>query len=212
MESVRDRAASAARAVAEERIAGAIRRFQSGRGGERDAAFRVLYETYFRSVERFFARRGLAPDDALDLTQETFLGIYKALEAYEHRGRFAAWLFQAAKTTHLKWIRRHATAKRSAVEISRDAMDQPDRIASKPPSQLGGLLDAERKRALRNAVDALPEQMRDCLTLRLYHQLAYKEIAVVKKISVETVKAHLARARTRLREGLAGFAIGENDV
>jgi RNA polymerase sigma-70 factor, ECF subfamily len=185
----------------------AIRRFQEDR--DRQGSFRFLYETYFRAIERFFARKGLSPEDCLDLTQETFLGIYKGLAGYEHRHQFTAWLYQAAKTTWLKWLRKAATAKRAAVEVSHDAMENPDPLLPVPGRQLDDLLDEERCRALRAAVAELPEQMRDCLTLRLYHQLSYSEIAVVKKISVETVKAHLFRARKKLQEKLADFALGD---
>ena len=185
----------------------AIRRFQEGR--DRPAAFRVLYETYFRAIQRFFARKGLAPEDCLDLTQETFLGIYKGLDGYEDRQHFAAWLYRVATTIYLKRLRTAAAAKRAAVEVSRDGMENPEATLAVPGRQLDGLLDEERWRALRAAVAELPEQMRDCLTLRLDHQLSYSEIAVVKKISVETVKAHLFRARKKLQEKLAGFALGD---
>lgn len=198
--------------AAPERVAATIRAFQEGGGEERDQAFRLLYETYFRAVQGYFARRGLSPDDRLDLTQETFLGIYKALETYEHRQRFEAWLFRVAETTFLKWRRRAATAKRSGIEISRDAMDNPGTIASEPGRQLGQVLAEERRNALRAAVEELPRGMRDCLTLRLYHDLAYRDIAVVQKISIETVKAHLFRARKRLQELLGDFTVGESDV
>ncbi|HVR98978.1 MAG TPA: RNA polymerase sigma factor [Thermoanaerobaculia bacterium] len=185
----------------------AIRRFQEGR--DRHGAFRFLYETYFRAIERFFARKGLSPEDCLDLTQETFLGIYKGLDGYEDRQRFTAWLYRVATTTYLKRRRAAATGKRAVVEVSRDAMEQPEATLAVPGRQLDGLLDEERWRALRAAVAELPEQMRDCLTLRLYHQLSYSEIAAVKKISIETVKAHLFRARKKLQERLAGFALDD---
>jgi RNA polymerase sigma-70 factor (ECF subfamily) len=185
----------------------AIRRFQAG--NDRPAAFRFLYETYFRAIERFFARKGLPPEDCLDLTQETFLGIYKGLDGYENRQRFSAWLYRVATTAFLKRHRSATTAKRAAVEVSRDGMEHPEATLAVPGRQLDGLLDEERWRALRTAVAELPEQMRDCLTLRLYHQLSYSEIAVIKKISIETVKAHLFRARKKLQEKLAGFALGD---
>jgi RNA polymerase sigma-70 factor (ECF subfamily) len=188
-------------------VARAIRRFQDG--SDRQGAFRLLYETYFRAIERFFARKGLSPEDCLDLTQETFLGIYKGLDGYEHRQQFTAWLYRVAMTTYLKRRRTAATAKRAAVEVSRDGMENPETTLAVPGPQLDGLLAEERWRALRSAVAELPEQMRDCLTLRLYHQLAYGEIAAVKKISIETVKAHLFRARKKLQEKLAGFALGD---
>jgi RNA polymerase sigma-70 factor, ECF subfamily len=185
----------------------AVRRFQEGK--DRPGAFRFLYETYFRAIERFFARKGLAPEDCLDLTQETFLGIYKGLDGYEDRQRFAAWLYRAATTVWLKWLRAAATAKRAAVEVSRDGMEHPEATLAVEGRQLDGLLGEERWRALRAAVAELPEQMRDCLALRLYHQLSYSEIAVIKKISIETVKAHLFRARKKLQEKLVDFAPGD---
>jgi len=74
-------------------------------------------------------------------------------------------------------------------------------------AKLDGLLDAERWPALRTAVAGLPEQMRDCLTMRLYHQLSYAEIAAAKKISIETVEAHLVRASQKRRQSLADFAL-----
>jgi RNA polymerase sigma-70 factor (ECF subfamily) len=199
----------------EDGVTRAVRRFQSSRDrAEREAAFRVLYETFFQPIRRFFLRKGVSPDDALDLTQTTFLRVYKSLDGYEQRGYFTAWLYRVATTTFLKRRRREATAKRSAVEVSRDAPEAPRDADAVPGRQLDGLIEEERRRALRGAVLELPEQMRDCLTLRLYHQLSYQEIAVIKKVSVETVKAHLARGRGRLRMALADLDLGaaEDDV
>lgn len=197
--------AGVAAAAAEGRIERAIRDFQAGR--DREGAFRVLYETYFHPLQRFFARKGFAPDECLDLTQETFLGIYRGLKGYEHRQRFAAWLYQVATTVFLKRVRRAAAAKRSAVEVSRDGMESPEPGLAVPGRQLDRLVDRERRRTLREAVAELPEQMRECLTLRLDRQLAYHEIATIKRISIETVKAHLFRARKKLRERLAGLEL-----
>jgi len=190
-----------------EPVQGLIEQLTSG--SSRDEAFRRLFDLYSPRLYHFFTRRGFPHQECLDLTQETFLGIYKGLEGYQDRQRFSAWLYRAATTTWLKRLRTAATAKRAAVEVSHDAMENPEPFLAVPGRQLDGLLDEERWRALRAAVAELPEQMRDCLTLRLYHQLSYNEIAVVKKISVETVKAHLFRARKKLQEKLADFALGE---
>jgi RNA polymerase sigma-70 factor, ECF subfamily len=94
---VTDSSTAAGSPESPDRVERAIRRFQEGI--DREGAFRFLYETYFRAIERFFARKGLSPEDCLDLTQETFLGIYKGLDGYEHRQRFAAWLYRAASST-----------------------------------------------------------------------------------------------------------------
>lgn len=187
-----------------------VRLFQEGRG--RELAFRRIFETYCQAIEHFFARKGLTPEDCRDLTQETFLGIYRALDGYEEKERFVGWLYRVALTTFLKWRRSAVAVKRSGVEVSRDAMEDPEATLATPGRQLDELLAEERRRALQEAVAALPEQMRDCLTLRLYHQLAYREIAVIKKLSIETVKAHLFRARKKLEEELADFAFGDLEI
>ena len=187
----------------------AVCRFQNG--DDREAAFRLLYETFFQPLRRFFVRQGASPEDALDLTQQTMLRVYQGLEGYEHRQRFTAWLFQVARNSFLKWRRGQAAAKRSAVEISTDEIENPEAAMAIAGKQLDGMVDDERRRALAAAVAELPAQMRDCLTLRLCHQLSYREIATVKRLSAEAVKAHLFRARKRLRERLSGFDLGDDD-
>ena len=189
-----------------EEIALAIRSFQAGEG--REAAFRLLYETYFPALRRYFLRRGLAADDALDLTQETFFGIYRGLEGYEERQRFAAWLYRVAETRYLKWVRSGAAAKRAAVTVASEEVGELTAPAAAEQGQLSGVLLEERRRAVSEAVSELPEQMRQCLALRLGQELSYREIAVVKRISVETVKAHLARAKRKLTEKLRDFDWG----
>lgn len=209
-DGVGSEAGPAAQPSGDDPIASAVGRFQRGEG--REQAFRLIYETYFKAIERFFARKGVPQEDCLDLTQETFLGIYRGLDGYEDQQRFVAWLYRVAITTHLKWLRAGATVKRSAVEVSRDAMENPEATLVAPGGQLHDLLTEERRQSLTAAVAELPEQMRDCLTLRLYHQLAYREIAVVKKVSVETVKAHLFQARKKLAERLAGCGLGDLEL
>jgi RNA polymerase sigma-70 factor (ECF subfamily) len=66
-------------------------------------------------------------------------------------------------------------------------------------------------RQVRGAMEELPEQMRKCVMLRVYQELSYQEIAVVLRLSVETVKTHLHQARQRLRIRLADY-FGEMEV
>lgn len=144
----------------------------------------------------------MAPDLCLDLTQETFLGIYRGLEGYRPEARFEAWLYRIATTTHLKWVRARTAEKRSGVEVATESLPEEIRALGVEGRQLREVLSKEEYVALAAAVDELPEQMRRCLELRLYHELSYREVATVLKISVQTVKAHLHQARGRLREKL----------
>ena len=197
------------RGTAGDPVGDAVLSFQAGRA--RDESFRYLYQRYFRALLGFFSRKGFQQEDCLDLTQETFVGIYQGLEAYRHEDRFEAWLYRVATTTYLKRIRAASTAKRSGMEISKDGDGLPDSALASKEGQLTGLLEAEEGARLREAVKRLPRKMRDCLVLRLYHELSYQEIATVMKLSPETVKAHLARARKRLREELGDGEPGQKE-
>ena len=86
-----------------ERIARAVRQFKRGR--DRERSFRLLFDHYYGVVQGFFAQRVSTPEDRLDLTQETFLRVYKGLEGYRMEADFGTWLFRIAFNTHLKWLR-----------------------------------------------------------------------------------------------------------
>lgn len=174
-------------------------------GIDREHNFRLLFERFHRPVERFFARRGVAPEDCLDLTQETFLCIYRGLESYRTQDRLGHWVLRIAATTFLQWLRAGRAGKRAGrTEPVEEAEAAPAMLLE--GGQLDDLLDGEQRRALRQAVVELPAQMRNCLLMRLERDLSYPEIATLMRLSPETVKAHLFQARRRLKEKLGAAA------
>lgn len=189
-------------------------RWRSGEGRER--VFRELFERYHRPLWGFFARRGFPPEDCHDLTQETFVRVYRGMDGFRGDARFETWLFKIAMNTYRKSLRHGSADKRDGHEVSlEDPEDGGLRTEAEtagegvlvgsgpPPQPLDGVLRRERREALSSAVEKLPDQMRRCAVLRLYQDMAYKEIAAVMKVSIETVKAHLFQARKRLRAELA---------
>ncbi len=172
------------------------------RGVDTESSFRLLFESYYHPLQRFFVRKGFAPEDALDLTQETLIGIYKGVREFRHEARFETWLYRVATTTYLKRLRTGSAAKRSGIETSLDEMPAAHEPPAPANDQLEGVLDDEQRQAMREAIEELPEKMRQCLTLRIYHELSYREIATVMKLKINTVKAHLFQAKEKLREKL----------
>lgn len=203
LESAAQPKASDELSPAQRRIHDAIADYQAGRDSER--AFQVVFDAYYGPIRRFFGRKGFSPQDSLDLTQETFVGIAKGLKTYRREARLETWLFTIATTTFLKRLRTRATAKRRGQEVEPDDVGADPALAVRG-DQLDRVLDVEYRRALRRAVRELPEQMRQCLTLRIYQDLKYREIAAIMQLSIETVKVHLFQARKRLRERLGGAA------
>ncbi|MEM7353957.1 MAG: sigma-70 family RNA polymerase sigma factor, partial [Acidobacteriota bacterium] len=91
------------KSIQHERIRRAIERWQAG--VDREASFRLLVEAYYRPLRFYFAKRGFSAEDARDLTQEAFFGIYRGLPRFRREARFDTWLYQVAANTCRKALR-----------------------------------------------------------------------------------------------------------
>lgn len=174
----------------------------------RDLEFETLFERYARPVSYFFAHRGFSPEECRDLTQETFVGVYRGMDAFRRDASVETWLFTIAANVWRNEVRSRTAGKREGREVPLEGLAEGSgtllpaelREADDP---LAGLLEEERACLLREALGELPAQMRRCLLLRLDQQLKYREIAQVLRVSIETVKSQLFQARERLRHRLA---------
>ncbi len=181
---------------------------QAGTGVEAD--FGRLFELHDRRVRNFFQQRGFSPEDARDLTQDVFLRVFRGIASFRLESGFKTWLFEIADHVYQNELRRRGAGKRKGWEISLETggKDEEGKPAGyePPPSEpraLDDVLERERSIALSQAIQALPDQMRTCFLLRYDQGRKYKEIAVLMKISIDTVKAHLFQARKRLKLELA---------
>jgi RNA polymerase sigma factor (sigma-70 family) len=178
-------------------------------GSAREEPFRRLVDLYYTPVYRVFAKRGFSPDDCLDLTQETFVGIYTGIGSFRREADFDTWLFKIAMNAFRKRLRWQKATKRRGEEVSIDGEDEDEAaqlsLMCPEPAPAEAALRRERSRVLRGAMDKLPEQMRKCMVLRVEQDLTYREVAVVLRLSPETVKAHLFQARKRLQEMLGPY-------
>lgn len=135
-----------------------------------------------------------AADDA---AQETFLRLWEGAPSWKAgSARIETWLFRVATNA---CIDRHRSARRIAPEEAGD--EQVDG----GPSPVERLSDADRRRAIEAALEALPERQRIAMTLRHYRDLTNIEIAQAMSTSVDAVESLLARARRALMAALAGM-------
>jgi RNA polymerase sigma factor (sigma-70 family) len=161
---------------------------------------RLVFCKYQRRVQRFFESKGISPDEALDLTQDTFLRVFRGEARLINRAQLEAWLFEIARNVWANAIRARVTRKRAATVTSLEESHPeggPALLASEPDA-LTSAVTHELLGILQRSLTVLPEQMRQCVRLRL-KGLQYKEIAEVMRISIETVKSHLHQAKKRLR-------------
>ena len=184
------------------------------RGVNVEENFRQLFERRYAQIRRFFQRKGFSPEDSHELTQETFLSVYKGLKDFRQESSFDNWMFSIAENIWRSELERRKARKRDAplVSLDQDAASETDdfsplaaRIADRSPDQLDRTLEKEKLQKLHEAMRQLPEQMRRCTELRVIHDFSYKEIAELMEISINTVKAHLHQAKKELSERLKPY-------
>jgi RNA polymerase sigma-70 factor (ECF subfamily) len=178
-----------------------FRQLRDGTG--REESFRLLFDRFYGPLFRFFEHRGFSTEECQDLIQETFLRVYRGIEAFRGESRWEHWLFRIAANTAIKAVRHRAAAKRGGQTVSWDGGED---VAHGPeaPAPLRRLLGKEMKELLSQAIAGLPPQMRRCVRLRVFQELDYDEIAEILQISPSTVKVQLFKARKRLQMELEG--------
>lgn len=161
--------------------------------GDRQA-FSLLVRSHQDRVFSFILRMHGGRDEAMDLTQETFLKAFLALPGWRPEARFGTWLFQIARNATLDVLRRRQRIEFVSLDESSpdgDAIDPRDG-ARLPEDQLA---DRQRIGLLERALRALPIEQREILLLREQEGMSYAEIAATLGIEAGTVKSRLARAR-----------------
>lgn len=138
------------------------------RGLETDFYFRCLYERHFSRTRLFFIRKKLSPDDALELTQEVFFSVYQKLAALRDPADFEAWLYRIALNAFRNHLEKTKAGKRAGIVVELENEDEArnllEKIASDVANPLENLVEAERERIFRQAMEELPEQMRRVFT------------------------------------------------
>ena len=182
------------------------------RGLNVEANFRWLFDRHYAQILRFFRRKGFETEACRDLTQDTFVSVYKGLKDLRQEEQFESWLFAIAHNVWCSLIESRSAQKRSAMVLSLDGEEESDdrlpiasRLADQSADPLTVALEKEKLEKLREALQHLPQQMRRCAQLRVVHDMSYVEIAALMGISVNTVKAHLHQAQKALRTQLSSY-------
>jgi RNA polymerase sigma-70 factor, ECF subfamily len=143
-------------------------------------------------------------EDAHDLAQLTFLRIWKSAPRYEPTAKFTTWMFTILRNLAANEVRRKTSKPTFSLEASNEDFGETLEDAQVLPADVA-LEQQEIESAIDVAIATLPEQQRLAVDLRRYQDLPYEEIAEIMQTSVSSVKSLLFRARTTLRQKLAGW-------
>ena len=177
----------------------------------RTARERMLFE---RAARRHYAGvysylRWVCRDAALaeDLTQETFMQIWRSLPNLRREGALRTWVYRVARSRFLQHRRRAGLET-----VSLEELGDADHLDADSPDPQVRLERDERRRAVRRAVERLPHLYREVIVLHNLEQLSLAQIAQVLEAPIGTVKSRRAKALSMLRHLLAEQEVGTDEV
>ena len=134
--------------------------------------------------------------DAQDVLQEAMLRAFRHFDGL--RGEARPWLLAIVRNACWSWLRANRPAELPAAE---------DELESDAPGPEALAMREFDRRALNEAISALPLAFREALVLRELEDLSYKEIARIAGIPIGTVMSRIARARRLLAQALQPAAV-----
>ncbi len=150
---------------------------------------------------RYMLKNNPLENMAEDLSQETFIKAYRAIDKFRNEeAEFTTWLYTIARNTVLSELRKHKNIVHLNIEDDTNLF-QTD-FKELPESKL---LQNERIRMVREAIDELPSNQRSVIILREYEQMDYQEISEVMGSSVSAVKSLIYRARIAIKYKLENY-------
>ncbi len=163
-------------------------------------AYELLVLKYQRRIERLIGRMVRDTDLVEDIAQETFIRAYRALAQFRGEAQFYTWLYRIAVNTAKKALgdlKRDPLVSENALragdeEDETSAVENELTTAETPETVLAA---KEIAAAVNSAMEALPEELRQAVTLREIEGLSYEEIAEVMNCPIGTVRSRIFRAR-----------------
>ena len=162
-------------------------------------AFELLVIKYERRIQRLIGRMVRDVDLVEDIAQETFIRAYRALAQFRGEAQFYTWLYRIAVNTAKKALmelKRNPTVSENSFKSDDDDETSPlenELTSSETPESL--LAGKEIAQMVNTAMEALPEELRQAITLREIEGLSYEEIAEAMNCPIGTVRSRIFRAR-----------------
>jgi len=180
-----------------------IERLQAG-----DAkAFDTLVTRYSGDIYSLLFRLTEDAEEAGDLTQETFISVFKAIKKFRGEADLKTWLFRIAinqSRNRFRWWKRHRREKTVSLDAPSGDSETPihETMSGNFANPEEKILRREREQFLSRALRDLPEVFREAVVLCDIEGLSYEEIASALEINIGTVKSRIARGREELRRKL----------
>ena len=181
-----------------------------------DAAFACLVRKYQKRVHALAWRKIGDFHIAEDITQETFLQVYRKLATLKNPSQFPGWLYVITNHCCLAWLRKKRIQTQSVEEIDM-AVAEGTSYSSYVATEQAESAAAAKRELVKNLLAKLKESDRTVVTLYYFGEMTYEEIGAFLGMSADTVRMRVRRALQRLkkhepmiREALGSFQLSPN--
>jgi RNA polymerase sigma-70 factor (ECF subfamily) len=167
-------------------------------------AFELLVIKYQRRIQRLIGRMVRDVDLVEDIAQETFIRAYRALAQFRGDAQFYTWLYRIAVNTAKKALmdmkRDPTVSENSFKSADDDETSVLENELTSPDTPDAVLASKEIAEMVNAAMEALPEELRQAITLREIEGLSYEEISEAMNCPIGTVRSRIFRARESISQ------------
>ena len=172
------------------------------------AAFEQLMLLHQKPVYNICYRMAGNAEDALDLSQEVFLKLWRTLAQYQFDAAFSTWLYRLTQNVCIDFLRKQKRQQHVSLTFSDDE-DEGKELSVPDPEPLPEerVIFNEKQEAIRAAMNALPVDFREILELRVVQQLPYEQLRFITKAPVTDLKDLYLSTDAELLEDYRGRSL-----
>jgi RNA polymerase sigma-70 factor (ECF subfamily) len=166
------------------------------------AAFRVLYEQFARRIFAFLRHRFQQESLAEEVVSDTLLHVWKSPQSFRGESAFSTWLLGIARFKMLQRMRQHGPPSDETPDESAEEL-----VAETGPDDVAAM--RQRQEGVRECLDRLPPEHRECIHLAYYEGWTLEEISAQTSVKKETVGTRRFYARKRIQACLSALLARE---
>lgn len=168
--------------------------------------FDLLVERYHQKIYNTCYRMLGNSEDAQDITQETFIKLFKNLNSFKEKSSFSTWVFMITTNICRDKLRKRKNNKETESIDEKEYLLNDNKISTDTPEEVSILHETGNQ--IQSEINKLPDKHKEVVILREFEALSYNEISKVLDISLGTVKSRLSRARSSLRKSINNIIKG----
>ncbi|MFS0688954.1 RNA polymerase sigma factor [Sporosarcina sp. 179-K 8C2 HS] len=158
--------------------------------------FTAIYNEYSDNVFRYIFYMVNDPHVAEDLTQDSFIKVYKNLHTFKFKSNINTWVFKISRNVTLDYLKR----KKLVTFFNHDALI--NNVKSENKTVIEAIVQSEEIKALYSSLQNLKKDYREVLVLRKINECSIRETAIILNWSENKVKSMTSRALIKLKEDL----------